>query len=874
MNQEYSNNMTLHDDVKTWISDRPQWQQRVMLQLLQGQEISDEDIDGYIADFTNGEMGEVVVNEEISVANKQSPPRDPVRLKMISEVLNVNRLARGQSLSFEPEGLTVIYGSNGSGKSGYARIIQSLVRAKVRREILPNVFGEGDKPPLAEIEYEVGNESYIQRIGDDLNEDLLKILFYDESARDLYVTKESKIAYQPALINLLDELAQVTGKIRGRLEQHIKSNVSGSLCIPDGIRDADRSAFLSSLSSNTTDEEIDSNCLIQENDAAELEQLKELEKELLRKDPREEKTRLRSQAENYDLLCAHFQKLLTQLSREVGTRLADARKQVELKKATASAAAQHTFDDEPLEGVGEAVWRGLWEAASRYSALAYSGIDFPNLEEDAVCVLCQQDLGDDAKERMKRFKRFVVDDTAKQLEQAEAVLSKIEEQVGGVIIEPKDISLSVAKVKEYSEPIGSKVDSALNLFRHIKDSLLKSIDGSFSSSSGGISLNAVEKLIEEMRSEKECLLSKLEDVSAEAFDAELQRNREDQEALRCVIWKGENKDRIRIERDRMSEEKRMRELLSQANGASISKKISELTKKYVTDEVGNAFKNEVSALGLSGVTLSKPRVSGGVAQQKPGLVDMKLNASISHVLSEGEQTALGLAGFITEALFDDSKSALVFDDPVTSLDHTRRELVAERIVKLSAERQVIVFTHDIAFCVDLSTQSQFQGVSYAQRYISRSLRGEPGYIEASHPWAAKELGARIEAVDAELTELAKDSDLSGELYVGAVSKIAGRLSEIWERVIAAEIAGRIVDFSSLEVRPNMMKVVASFTHEDYMVFDESYSRISKWVLRHDKHPLMQSDSPSIDELRAELKNIQQWRKRIKGYQNGKRREAS
>jgi wobble nucleotide-excising tRNase len=36
---------------------------------------------------------------------------------------------------------------------------------------------------------------------------------------------------------------------------------------------------------------------------------------------------------------------------------------------------------------------------------------------------------------------------------------------------------------------------------------------------------------------------------------------------------------------------------------------------------------------------------------------------VAQVLSEGEQTALGLAGYFTEAHFDDSKSALVLDDP-------------------------------------------------------------------------------------------------------------------------------------------------------------------------------------------------------------------
>ena len=45
--------------------------------------------------------------------------------------------------------------------------------------------------------------------------------------------------------------------------------------------------------------------------------------------------------------------------------------------------------------------------------------------------------------------------------------------------------------------------------------------------------------------------------------------------------------------------------------------------------------------------------------------------------------------------------AFVFDDPITSLDHNYEDNVAKQLVKLSCERQVIVFTHRIAFAETL-----------------------------------------------------------------------------------------------------------------------------------------------------------------------------
>ncbi|MGA4814767.1 hypothetical protein ACPA9J_02630 [Pseudomonas aeruginosa] len=46
---------------------------------------------------------------------------------------------------------------------------------------------------------------------------------------------------------------------------------------------------------------------------------------------------------------------------------------------------------------------------------------------------------------------------------------------------------------------------------------------------------------------------------------------------------------------------------------------------------------------------------------------------------------------------------VVFDDPVTSMDHVRKEAIAQRLVDEAAKRQVIVFTHDILFTNYLAT---------------------------------------------------------------------------------------------------------------------------------------------------------------------------
>ncbi len=70
---------------------------------------------------------------------------------------------------------------------------------------------------------------------------------------------------------------------------------------------------------------------------------------------------------------------------------------------------------------------------------------------------------------------------------------------------------------------------------------------------------------------------------------------------------------------------------------------------------------------------------------------------MSSIMSEGEQKVVALSHFVAENLLEDKDNVLVFDDPVNSLDLQRMENVAENLVKLSVEKQVIIFTHNLVF---------------------------------------------------------------------------------------------------------------------------------------------------------------------------------
>jgi hypothetical protein len=83
---------------------------------------------------------------------------DQVKLLGVRDVKNVNRLRPDEQLTFGEYGVTVVFGFNGSGKSGYARLIKQLVRTRHREEILPDVFGGQQKGREGHLDYAVGCE--------------------------------------------------------------------------------------------------------------------------------------------------------------------------------------------------------------------------------------------------------------------------------------------------------------------------------------------------------------------------------------------------------------------------------------------------------------------------------------------------------------------------------------------------------------------------------------------------------------------------------------------------------------------------------------------------------------------------------------------
>lgn len=852
--------MTLLDEVVSWARPRPWWQQSLLVRLARGEAISDPDCEALAAAMLEPAPPTPKGGwlAELNLVDRSAAER--VRLVAVRDVENVNRLAPGQRLTFAPDGLTVVFGRNGSGKSGYARVIQAMVRTRKRSAILSDVFGPTTCETKAVVEYSVGARPGEAGLGNATPVELARVSFYDEKCGDDYLVAEAEPAFSPSILRLLDDLTHACQRIREILLVRLRALDPPAPGLPHLERGTPAANWLATLSAWTTDEEIAANCAGDPADSISLAELDRAAAALRSMDPTAAKTRLEGNASALHRLASHLELLEREFGQGREDMLGDLRSTARSLREAAELASSDGFSEEPLAGVGGATWRALWNAAVAFSReAAPASHAHPSSMAGDRCVLCQQVLVPDAASRMARFRTFVEDTASTQATQAERNLSAELQLVGSVTVTPGQVSLDLGHIAESHADLRQRCVAELGIWESRKEALLTAVAGT-------AALPADVSLVADVRAASDTEAGQAATLNAATVAAQLDANRTDQSTIRARIALAEAKEAVSAERDRLRQRARIEAARTEAATKGITDKIGELTRRHVTVAMQDQFSRESDRLDVTRVTLRDTKARLGTLLHRPEFIGATLDAKLPEVLSEGEQTALGLAGFLTEASFDESKSALVLDDPVTSLDHVRRDKVAKRIVGLAAERQVIVFTHDVTFTVDLRRACEAQGVQFTERAIILGPHRQPGHAQNRLPWLAQDAAQRINTLDQELAALKRGAEeWNEEEYGKRARELAGNMSETWERILSQDIADRLVKPDTNYVQPLMMKVLRQITEQDDTEFQLSYGRISGWAPRHDNPAALNYVPPTVEEVETEIAVMRAWFKRVRGY---------
>jgi hypothetical protein len=129
-------------EILTWSTLQPLWQQDALRRLFVTGEIGPDDL-GELTEICTARYG-LATAKAIPLDDQHLPIVEAesgaaVSLTQLVHHNGVNALAAGQSVSFGPR-LTVVYGENGAGKSGYSRILKTACRSRAVESILGDVL--------------------------------------------------------------------------------------------------------------------------------------------------------------------------------------------------------------------------------------------------------------------------------------------------------------------------------------------------------------------------------------------------------------------------------------------------------------------------------------------------------------------------------------------------------------------------------------------------------------------------------------------------------------------------------------------------------------------------------------------------------------
>ncbi len=158
------------------------------------------------------------------VPPRAGPATTPV-LHTLGPLSGINRLVDDQVLPFATDGLTVIYGENATGKSGYVRVLKKLCRAHATSEnILPDVSGAGEEQVAqGHIRFSVDGQvtEVTWRQGDDPPDQLATVSVFDSRRAPLYSDGERRLEFLPAGLDVLGKLGELLLGLAGRCDAEI-----------------------------------------------------------------------------------------------------------------------------------------------------------------------------------------------------------------------------------------------------------------------------------------------------------------------------------------------------------------------------------------------------------------------------------------------------------------------------------------------------------------------------------------------------------------------------------------------------------------------------------------------------------------------------
>lgn len=646
---------------------------------------------------TNGAIEESRINEifdnllngtplQVQTYNLSSAQQSSQKLlfESLTHISGVNALCENQTIKFSPD-VTVLYGLNGSGKSGYFRILNNI-SGGIHKEIKPNIYtSDGLKKDInVSIKYELGNSHKQYSLADShaTHSDFYGVKVFDSSyLNGLLQTKNpDETIIFPLGLHLFGCIAKILDTYTAKINEQIElTKASLPVIQTEELSDSVRNKFVNredfsdderkALTEKEPFSDTENNLLIE----------KENELKQLQQNNVQDTINLRIK-QNKEL--STFVDKLNSVIQDLkyyGEELANALTAFEFAKNKNESARQRSEVLKCLPKSDTQEWKSFILAGHNYSALC-------DQENPKRCPYCHQELRtDEAISIIDAYTDFLSDTSEKELNEASKKLSSIRSK-----IEKLDVAITltdeVKSVIKESVELQQKIEQ-LSAYKTLLKSVISAEKIQMPSMNFSTELEILDNkkkehvtAIEKLNASKVEKEKKVEELRKEI--AHLKEYRSISKQIKDIKKYFSIHDKIKAIESKKSATK-TNQITSLANQAQ---------KDLLTNTLKTNFEKELKALGRQKLNVELEVINGSKGKCNTQL-KLTGNNSVLEILSEGEQKAVALAMFFAE--IQDENYPIILDDPVTSLDHEIAGMLSKRLLDFS--NQVIVFCHNRLF---------------------------------------------------------------------------------------------------------------------------------------------------------------------------------
>jgi len=784
-----------------------------------------------------------------AVSGGSSGPTD-VRLNAIGPVVGIDALNPNKPLTFGDGNLSVIYGANGSGKSGYARILNRACGKSQDVDLKRNIFKAPPSERKCTFKYSIaGKEKECDWLANaDPVDDLKLVDIFDSERGRIYLEKDTRLSYEPPELALFADIVKACKLV----ETALSSEQEKLACkLPEIPRQHAATAAGKAYASVSKDTSTDKLAELVAWTAAHETALTDQRARLKVADPVAAAAKKRKVQKQIEAIRDTLQKGMDALRSENINELLRLKAVATSARAAAKEGAQAMGSAAKLEGIGSETWRAMWEASRAYSTTeAYPDSLFPNTAEGVRCVLCHQNLDDEAKRRLDGFEDFVKG----ALEAAAAKAEKSwKESLEVLPVRPTPDALATeCQAAEFSEEVQAGLES---IWATLEAFVAPLREGDVTTSPP--ELKGAFDLMATLETLAEAAESAAKDLESDATSPDRSEARANVVELEGTKWVTEQATAVQAEIDRLKKWAEYEAWKRKTTTTGISRKAGELSEVLITESYVQRFNDELTNLGAHKiqVVLVKTATSYGKSKHGVRLRDSTDgSARVAEILSEGERRIVALAAFLADVTGRRSNAPFVFDDPISSLNQFFEEKVVGRLVKLSKDRQVLVFTHRLSF---LGIMNDVANDGLHDVHIRREPwgTGQPSEI----PLFGKRPDKALNNLKGDrLPKARKAYDNDGyDAYSPLAKAICTDFRILMERIVETVFLADVVQRHRRAVNTmgkigNLVKIEKS----DCDLIDEMMTRYSRY--EHSQSDEAPVEVPEPDEIEKDISRMVDW----------------